>query len=122
MMKVAISVSESHSNAVIEPQFERASYYVIVNLDHPTDRQVLSNPNSHSVSSNGILAAQMLINLGAEAVVTGWCDPGILRIFEIADIAVFQITKGTISEIIRALKKQTLELLNQTDQIPKTIQ
>lgn len=116
-MKVAISASENHLTSFIEPHFERALYYIIVDLRGPLQREykVVHNPNVKSVNDVGILAAQMLINLGIDALITGWCDPNALRVFQKAKIPIYEAKEATVQEILNTFKdnKFTLdELMN----------
>jgi predicted Fe-Mo cluster-binding NifX family protein len=107
-MKVAISALENHLTSSIESHFERAPYYIIVDLTGPvqTEYKVVHNPNVKSVNDVGILAAQMLINLGIDVLITGWCDPNAFRVFQKAKIPIYEAT-GTVQEIINALKDST---------------
>lgn len=105
-MKVAISASDSHPTSSIELCFERAAYYIIVDLKGPaeTKYKAVHNPNANSVNDQGILAVQMLINLGIEVLVTGWCDPNALRVFQKAKIPIYKATETTVQEVINRLK------------------
>lgn len=116
-MKVAISASGNHLTSSIEPHFECASYYIIVDLNRPvqTGYKAVHNPNVKSVNDVGILAAQMLINLGIGVLITGWCDPNALRVFQKANIFIYQATKGTVQEIINTFKDKKFTLNESTN-------
>lgn len=116
-MKVAISASDNHLASCIELCFERAAYYIIVDLKDPSAAvyKVVHNPNVNSVNDQGILAVQMLINLGIEVLVTGWCDPNALRVFQKAKIPIYKATETTVQEVINHLKANEFSLDEITD-------
>lgn len=119
-MKIAISASENHLAASIELDFERAPYYIMVDLARPPEwgYKAVHNPNVQSVNNVGILAAQMLINLGIDVLITGWCDPNALRVFQKANIPIYKATAGTVEAMVARFKAKnyTLEdLLNMSE-------
>ncbi|MCB0302972.1 MAG: NifB/NifX family molybdenum-iron cluster-binding protein [Calditrichaeota bacterium] len=119
-MKIAISASENQLAASIELNFEKAPYYILIDLDRPVEAgyKVVHNPNVQSMNNAGILAAQMLINLGIDVLITGWCDPNALRVFQKAKIPIYQATAGTVEAMVAMFKAKnyTLEdLLNMSE-------
>ncbi len=105
-MKVAISACANQLTSSVELHFEQAPYYIIVDLKTPRRKEckIIHNPNVNSVNDVGILAAQMLINLGIDVLITGWCDPHTLRVFQKAKIPIYKATPCTVQEVINTLK------------------
>ncbi|MCB9068685.1 MAG: NifB/NifX family molybdenum-iron cluster-binding protein [Calditrichia bacterium] len=116
-MKVAISVSENHLSSPVELQFERAAYYIIFELNGSaqTTSKIVHNPNATSMNDNGILTAQLLINLGIDVLLTGWCDPNALRVFQKAKIPIYKLVPGFAHDIIDAYKENKYKLDELTD-------
>lgn len=114
-MKIAISASDNHLAAAIELDFEKAPFYIVVDLNRPleADYKAVHNPHVQSVNNVGILAAQMLINLGIDVLITGWCDPNALRVFQKANIPIYKATAGTVAAMVASFKEKnyTLEAL-----------
>jgi predicted Fe-Mo cluster-binding NifX family protein len=106
-MKVAISATANHPASSVELHFEHAPYYIIIDLKKSGQKEykAVHNPGVNSVNDVGILAAQMLINLGIDILITGWCDPHALRVFQKAKIPIYKATTGTVQELINTLKE-----------------
>jgi len=111
-MIVAISAAANQVFAPVVPSFEEAAYYLIFDLTKPVnaDYKAVHNPSVQSVNNVGILAAQMLVNLGVEVLITGWCDPNALRVFQKARIPLYRVTAGTVLATVRAFKDQNFSL------------
>jgi predicted Fe-Mo cluster-binding NifX family protein len=109
-MKIAISANSNRSDAALESRFEKAPYFFVINLIEGQLCKTIDNLNANSLDDTGILTAQMLINKGINAVITGNCHSNVLNIFNLAGITVYQFEIQSISQLIESLKNSKKKL------------
>lgn len=109
-MKIAIPVSEKNLDLPVEPCFDQAAYFLIIESDTPEEYEIIDNASAKSLGNSGVLEAQMLINLGVEVIFSEWCEPQALRVFRAAGVTIREATKETPREIIRSLKLKEIDL------------
>ncbi len=108
-MKIAITANNNDMNSEIDPRFGRAKYFAIVDTES----------NNYCISENsmaydapqgaGIQAAQKIINLAVEVLITGNCGPKAFRVLEEAGIDVYNVKEGKIMSIVEKFKKGLLK-------------
>jgi len=103
-MKIAVSATGGSSNALVEPRFGRAPYFVIVDSD--TMRfGVVANPDVHRASGAGPAAAALIANSEATVVLTGKVGPNARQALDAAGIEVVEDTAGTVREAVQAYQR-----------------
>ncbi len=103
-MKVAISSQGKRQNSPVELWFGRAAYYLMVDTDSMTF-DALENENAgDSPDIDEINAARLVIDTGAQAVLTGNCSYEVRRMFADAGVKLFQVSPGTIADIVEQFK------------------
>ncbi|NPA77099.1 MAG: dinitrogenase iron-molybdenum cofactor [Candidatus Diapherotrites archaeon] len=104
-MRVAISAAGAGLNAAFVPVFGRSPYFVIVELDGGSVREVKSipNPAAQAVRSAGIMAAQALIGEGVNAVISGSVGPNAHMVLSQAGIAMYACSGSTVRDVAEAL-------------------
>jgi len=98
-MKVAVTAVGNDLEAVVDPRFGRAPYFVIVETDDMSFA-ALANEAADASGGAGPAAAQAVADAGAQAVVTGNCGPNAHRTLEAAGIKVFLGAAGTVREAV----------------------
>lgn len=107
-MKIAISVSGNDLSSEIDPRFGRARGFLLV--DSETEGfQHLANPNIDASGGAGIQTAQMVVDRGAEAVITGNVGPNAYRVLETAGLKVFTGASGKAQEALADYKSGRLD-------------
>ncbi len=98
-MKIALTTTGNDLNAQLDPRFGRAAKFIVVDLE--TDSfQVVDNAHINASHGAGIQAAEAVINLGAEAVVTGRCGPKAFRVLQSAGVAIYDTQASTVTEAL----------------------
>lgn len=113
-IKIAISANSNGLDAVLESCFERAPYFFVISLNEGQVCETINNLNVYSLDDSGILTAQLLINHGINAVITGNCHSNVLNIFNLAGITVYQFEKQSISQLIESLKRSDKKLFRKS--------
>jgi predicted Fe-Mo cluster-binding NifX family protein len=96
-VKLVVSSSGPGLESDLDPRFGRARYLLVVGLP---DRDVVAIDNFRGIEAAqgaGIQAAQIVIDHGAGAVVTGHCGPKAFQALRAAGIDVYHAPGGTVS-------------------------
>lgn len=115
-MKVAFTVGGKDLNAVVEPRFGRCSSFLVMDTERGL-YEIHGNEGQSASSGAGITAAQCLVNMGVEAVVTGNVGPNALGILSAAGIPVYRGAGIPVSEALEQFKQGILEEISQA--VPK---
>ena len=112
MMKIAISSTGKSIESQIDPRFGRCEIFLIVDTDTLESKPVDNNSES-SAHGAGIGAAQMIVSLGAQAVITGHVGPNAHMALSSAGVDVYSVNHGTTKEAIEAFNEGGLVKVNQ---------
>ena len=105
--RVAITSSGPALSAAVDGRFGRCEYFLIVD---GTDGSVTPVPNgARSLGGGaGIQAAQQLVALEVEAIVTGDVGPNAYRVLVAAGIRMFVGSSGTCDDALAAYREGRL--------------
>jgi predicted Fe-Mo cluster-binding NifX family protein len=114
-MKIAFTAKENTLDSQIDERFGRARYFLIYDLekedyDFIENKQALDSP-----SGAGIQAAQIILDQGVSALVTGHCGPKAYKALEAANISIYVQARGEIKDVIQAYKQGKLKKANAPD-------
>jgi predicted Fe-Mo cluster-binding NifX family protein len=99
-MKIAFTTSGTDLSAALDRRFGRAAQFLVYDTDGDTFEVVDNAQNLNAAQGAGIQAAQVVVNTGAKAVVTGNCGPKAFRVLETAGIKVYTSTVATVEEAL----------------------
>ena len=89
-MRVVVTSSGADYEAAVDPMFGRCANYLFI--DTETDSiELKANPAAGAPSGAGIMAAQYVIEQGAEAVLTGNVGPNAMDVFQATEIPVYSL-------------------------------
>ncbi|OPX33744.1 hypothetical protein B1H10_05170 [candidate division KSB1 bacterium 4484_188] len=106
-MKIAVSATENHLNAPVDPRFGRAAYFIFVNPE-TLESEIVPNSNVDGYGGVGVQSAQLIIERGAQAVITGSCGPNAFQVLEAGGIAIYEGEQGTVKEVVEKFNKNQL--------------
>jgi predicted Fe-Mo cluster-binding NifX family protein len=95
---IAISATGPDLDAEADPYFGTAAWFIIVDREKMS-YETVENTNAAEVGA-GRLAAQQLIDLGVDAVITGSVGGGVMYVLSPAGVAVVSGASGTVREVI----------------------
>jgi predicted Fe-Mo cluster-binding NifX family protein len=107
-MKFCISSTGRDLNAAVDPRFGRAAGYVFVDSDSGAFEYV-ENPAAMAGGGAGTKAAQLVIDRGAQAVLTGNIGPNAFAVLNAAGIAIYTGVSGSVQDAVDAFKKGSLQ-------------
>ncbi len=99
-MKVAISSQDKRRDSPVEPWLGRAAYFLLVDTDHMIFDAIENESAGDPPNISEINAARLIIDAGAQAVLTGNCGYEVRRMFADAGVKLFQSVPGTVEEAI----------------------
>ena len=98
-MKIAISAQQNSLTSPIDPRFGRAQGFIIYDTDANT-HQWLDNQNMDLAQSAGIQTAQMVVQAGAQAVITGQVGPKAQAALEQGNIRIISTGAANVQQAI----------------------
>jgi predicted Fe-Mo cluster-binding NifX family protein len=108
MMKIAISSSGKDLDSQIDPRFGRCQYFIFVD---PETMEFEASENEGLMASGGagVQAAQLIVQKGVKALITGNLGPNAASALSASGIKVHLVSGGTIREVTEAFKAGKLQ-------------
>lgn len=107
-MKVVISSKGPKMADMVDPRFGRCSMFLLTDTETEETRAVTNEAATRGTGA-GVEAAETVVDLGAEAVITGQLGPKAAQVLEAAGIPVYTGVSGTAREALEAFKNSRLK-------------
>jgi len=107
-MKIAVSSTGKDLNSPIDPRFGRCQYFIFVDPE-TMEFEALENEGLMAMGGAGVQAAQLIVQKGAKALITGNLGPNAASALSASGIKVYLVPGGTIKEVVEAFKSGTLK-------------
>jgi len=118
-MKLIISSAGPDPCDRVDPRFGRARY--LIQYDS-TSESYVSIDNTEQVEAAqgaGVQAAQKVVSLGTEALLTGHCGPKAFQVLAEANVKIYSGFEGTVLDAVNSWKNGDLEPLAAPDGIAR---
>ena len=106
-MKIAVSATAPHLDAEVDPRFGRCQYLLVVDSES-MEFEAIENPAMSAPGGAGIQVAQLVVQKGVEAVITGDCGPNAFQVLSAAGIPVFVGASGSVRDVVEAHREGKL--------------
>jgi len=106
-MKIAVTSTGKTLDSEVDPRFGRAACFIIVDTE-TMDFNVIENESVAAAGGAGISSAKVVIDAGAEAVLTGNCGPNAERTLTAAGVKLYTGATGTVAEAVELFKSGKL--------------
>jgi predicted Fe-Mo cluster-binding NifX family protein len=103
-MKVAISSQGKRQDSPVELWLGRSAYFLLVDTGSMIFDAIENESAGDSADIGEVNAARLLIDAGAQTVLTGNCGYEVRRMFADAGIKLFQGVPGTVEEAVEQFK------------------
>jgi predicted Fe-Mo cluster-binding NifX family protein len=104
-MKVAVSSQGNNLDALVDPRFGRARWFVIADSVSGAWEAVDNGDNLNASGGAGVEAGSSVAARGVKALVTGNVGPNAHRVLSTAGVEVFQAGNGvTVREALERLR------------------
>jgi predicted Fe-Mo cluster-binding NifX family protein len=107
-MKIAISATGKDLNCQIDPRFGRCQYFIFVDPE-TMEFETFENEGLMASGGAGVQAAQLIVQKGASALITGNLGPNAASALSASGIKVHLVSGGTIREVTEAFKAGKLQ-------------
>lgn len=87
----------------VDQRFGRAAFFIVVDTE-TMDFAAIENGNVAASGGAGVGSAKVVIDAGAEAVLTGNCGPNAERTLIAAGVKLYTGVTGTVAEAVELLK------------------
>lgn len=114
-MKVVVTSLGETIDSPVDQRFGRARYFVLYDTDTEDWSTHDNKQNLQAAQGAGIQAGQAVINLGADALVTGHCGPKAFTTLVAGEVEIYSGATGTVKESIEALKNGKLVKADNAD-------
>jgi len=106
-MKIAVTSTGKTLDSQVDPRFGRSASFIIIDTE-TMDFSVIENESAAAAGGAGISSAKVVIDAGAEAVLTGNCGPNAERTLSAAGVKLYTGVTGTVAEAIELFKSDEL--------------
>jgi predicted Fe-Mo cluster-binding NifX family protein len=107
-MKIAVSATGKDLNCQIDPRFGRCQYFIFVDPE-TMEFEAFDNEGLMASGGAGVQAAQLIVQKGASALITGNLGPNAASALSASGIKVHLVSGGTIREVTEAFKAGKLQ-------------
>jgi predicted Fe-Mo cluster-binding NifX family protein len=108
-MKIAFTARGRALSSELDPRFGRASYFVVADTDSGELSAHDNWKNVRAAHGADVQAAQDLVKLGVEGVITGNIRPNAASVLRAGNVKVYKQTWGTVRDAIERLKSGRLK-------------
>jgi predicted Fe-Mo cluster-binding NifX family protein len=108
-MKLAVTAQGPDLDSLVDPRFGRAKYFLLVDSETGTFTAHDNVQNLNAPQGAGIQAAQTVVHLGAEAVLTGNVGPKAFATLQAGKVAIYPGATGTIRQAVEQLRTGHLQ-------------
>lgn len=109
-MKIAISCLGQTLDDKMDQRFGRAAFFLIVDSE-TLNFSVIDNAAQAASGGAGIAAAQSLLDVQIEAVITGQVGPNAMNVLKASDIPIYQGTADSALANIQAFQAGKLSII-----------
>ena len=117
-MKLVIASQGFALTSLVAPRFGRAKYLLVLHTDTghvcPVDNEV----NLNATQGAGIQSGRKVVELGAEAVITGQVGPKAFATLQAGGVSVFTGATGTVADAIEQFKAGDLDIAQSATHVP----
>ncbi len=109
-MKIVVTAQGPDLESLVDPRFGRARYFLLVDTQTSQFTAHDNVQNMNAPQGAGIQAAQTVVQLGAEAVLTGHVGPKAFATLQAGQVAVHPGATGTVQQTLEDLRAGRLQL------------
>ena len=106
-MKIAVTSTGKTLDSQVDPRFGRAVCFAVIDTD-ASDFSVIENENVAAAGGAGIGSAKLVIDAGAQAVLTGNCGPKAQSTLIAAGVKLYTGVAGTVAQAVELFKSGKL--------------
>jgi predicted Fe-Mo cluster-binding NifX family protein len=114
-MKIAVTSRGNTLDSEVDLRFGRAAQFILYDDSNETIAIVDNAQSLNAAQGAGIQAAETLSRQDVDCLISGHCGPNAFHTLSAAGIKVYTGVKGTVAEVLTALKEGKLEAADSAD-------
>jgi predicted Fe-Mo cluster-binding NifX family protein len=114
VVKIVVTATGSNLDARTSPRFGRCPIYMFVETETMAF-EALPNPALDASGGAGVLTAQVVVERGAQAVLSGNLGPNAMEVLQAAGVPAYLVGEGTVREAVEAYKAGQVEPLQKAN-------
>lgn len=114
-MRVVVTAQGPQLNSPTDPRFGRARYLVVVDTESGEHSAADNDVNLNAAQGAGIQTGRKVVELQAEAVITGHVGPKAFATLSTGRVAIYTGASGTVSQAIEQFKAGRLQRAQSAD-------
>jgi len=114
-MKLAVSSQSGSLQSPLDPRFGRAKYFILLDTETGALSVVDNSVSLNAAQGAGIQAARRVVELGADALITGHVGPKAFSTLQAGGVRIYTGASGTVAEAIEQFKAGKLEAASSPD-------
>ncbi len=100
IMKIIVTSKGKTLDDAVDPRFGRASYFIVVDSETSDFEAHDNSQNMNASQGAGVQAAQNVVGLGAEVVISGHFGPKAFQVLSTAGVKMFNTNAKTVGEAV----------------------
>lgn len=112
-MRIVITSSGKTMDSQVDPRFGRAAFFIVVDAETGESEAHDNVQNLNAVQGAGIQAARQVVELGAQAVLTGHVGPKAFTALHAAGVKVYAGAAGSVRQAVETYKAGQLAETNE---------
>jgi len=108
--RVVIPAAGQGLEDMVDSRFGRAPFYILYDMN-TGDFQATPNQAAQAGGGAGTMAAQAVLGMGADTVVSDNVGPNAFQVLAAAGIRLVKSVPGTVAQVIEKLKNSELETI-----------
>jgi predicted Fe-Mo cluster-binding NifX family protein len=104
VMKLVVTSQGNHLNSPLDPRFGRAKFFIVVDTETGAFSAVDNTLNLNAVQGAGIQSAKRVVELGAQALITGHVGPKAFATLQAGGVKIYTGAAGTVAEAMEQFK------------------
>jgi predicted Fe-Mo cluster-binding NifX family protein len=114
-MKIAITSVDGTVEGKVDERFGRAKTFVVYDTDTEKYETVGNEQQMNLAQGAGIQTAQNVVNLGAQAILSGHVGPKAFQVLRAAGIEAYLATNMTVTDALARYREGSLQKLAGAD-------
>jgi predicted Fe-Mo cluster-binding NifX family protein len=112
-MKVAISAQSGDIQALVDPRFGRAAWFIVADTESDEWAAIDNRENVEASGGAGVQAGTRVAEQGVKAVITGNVGPNAQKVLDAAGVRIYQAGNGvTVRDALARLAKGQLSVVD----------
>jgi predicted Fe-Mo cluster-binding NifX family protein len=114
-MKLALTSQDGSLQSPLDLRFGRAKYFILLDTETGAISVVDNTVNVNAAQGAGIQTAKRIVELGADALITGHVGPKAFSTLQAGGIKIYTGASGTVAEAIEQFKAGKLAAASAAD-------